>query len=223
MLATLYVIRLAHELACYMHHRFPSMLRHLCFALVLTTYPLTAAGESKVFRIDDHVFRGKQPAKAEFATIAKMGIRTVLDLRGGPIHGPRERKIVEAAGMQYISIRLSGIFPPKDKQMARILAILQDPNCTPVFVHCRRGGDRVGTVIACYRMFHDHWTNAQAMAEARKYRISPLEVLMQRYVRHFDPSRIQLPTPADSSDTGSHCSSYDHSRPPSTYTVEPVM
>lgn len=198
------------------------MLRHICFAILLTA-PTAAAGDVvKLQRVDDHVFRGKQPSKEGFADLAKMGVRTVLDLRGGPIHGPRERKVVEAAGMRYISIRLSGVFEPKDGQMSRILAILQDPNATPVFVHCRRGGDRVGTVIACYRMFHDHWTNQQAMAEAREYGISPLEVLMRRYLRHFDPSRIH--TPADRPvSVDSHCSSYDQSRPPSTYTVEPVM
>ena len=42
-----------------------------------------------------------------------MGIETVLDLRGAMIHKPREGKLVQAAGMQYVGIRLSGIFPPK--------------------------------------------------------------------------------------------------------------
>ncbi len=90
--------------------------------------------------------------------------------------------------MQYISIRLSGIWAPKKEQIAEILAVLEDPAREPVFVHCRRGDDRVGMVIACYRIAHDHWTNEQALKEARLDGINPLEVLMKRFVRHFDPS-----------------------------------
>ncbi len=162
-----------------------------CCTLLLTASFLGAADEPKTFRVDDHVYRGRQPRGSEFPELAKMGIRTVLDLRGGPIHKPRERKEVEAAGMQYISIRLSGIFAPHYDQMDQILAVLQDTKRAPVFVHCRRGDDRAGMVIACYRIVHDHWTNEQALDEARQHGISRFEVLMRRYVEHFNPSRIQ--------------------------------
>jgi protein tyrosine/serine phosphatase len=162
-----------------------------CCAFLLAASLLAAADEPKTYRVDDHVYRGRQPRREDFPELAKMGIRTVLDLRGGPIHKPRERKEVESAGMQYISIRLSGIFAPKYEQIGQILAVLQDANRAPVFVHCRRGDDRAGMVIACYRIVHDHWTNEQALAEAREHGISRFEVLMRRYVEHFDPSRLQ--------------------------------
>jgi protein tyrosine/serine phosphatase len=71
------------------------------------------------------------------------------------------------------------------------MEVLQDPNRAPIFIHCRRGDDRVGMVIACYRIVHDHWTNEQALAEAREHGISRFEVLMRRYVDHFNPSRVQ--------------------------------
>jgi tyrosine-protein phosphatase SIW14 len=143
-----------------------------------------------VVRIDAHVYRAKQPNQGEFAALAHMGIKTVLDLRGGMIHEPKERKWVEAAGMQYVGIGLSGLLPPKEQQMAKILALLQNPARGPVLVHCRRGDDRTGVVIACYRIAHDRWTNARALQEARRNGISPMEPLMQRYIRRFDASRL---------------------------------
>jgi tyrosine-protein phosphatase SIW14 len=147
-------------------------------------------------RVDAHIYRGRQPKAAAFTELRQMGIKTVLDLRGGMFHKPRERKLVEAAGMRYISIRLSGIFEPKDSQIARILAILEDPAQQPIFVHCRRGDDRVGMVIACYRIAHDGWTNQQALAEARRVGISRFEILMRRYIEKFDPARLpQLSIP----------------------------
>ena len=169
------------------------MLNKISCAFLFTASCLTAAGSPAVFRVDDHVYRGRQPQQADYALLAQMGIRTVLDLRGGSIHAPRERKEVEASGMSYVSIQLSGLFAPSYKQVSRILAVLEDPERGPVFVHCRRGDDRSGVVIACYRMAHDHWTNKQAMAEALEHGISSFEVLMRRFIRLFDPSRFHPP------------------------------
>ena len=141
-------------------------------------------------RIDDHVYGGRQPKEADFAALKQMGIKTILDLRGGSIHRPRERKWVQAAGMQYFSVRLSGIFPPRKAQIAQILALLEDPEKGPFYVHCRRGYDRVGMVIASYRIAHDRWTNNQAMAEAHSFGLNRFELLMKRYILKFDPSTL---------------------------------
>jgi tyrosine-protein phosphatase SIW14 len=144
-------------------------------------------------RVDANVYRGRQPRPEGYANLAKMGVKTVIDLRGGWLHVPKERKKVCAAGMQYVEERFSGIFAPRDKQIARLLAIMQDPASTPVFIHCRRGADRVGVLIACYRIVHDHWSNEQALAESRSLGLSRFEPLMRRYIRHFDAKRAKLP------------------------------
>jgi protein tyrosine/serine phosphatase len=156
----------------------------LCFSVALD------AEIAHLYRIDDHVYRGTQPKAGDFDELAERGIKTVIDLRGGSIHRPWERKLVETAGMHYISIRLSGIWPPKIDQIAKILALLEDPARAPIFVHGRRGDDRVSLMIACYRIAHDHWRTEQALEEARLDGISPLEVLMKRYIRYFDPSKL---------------------------------
>jgi tyrosine-protein phosphatase SIW14 len=162
--------------------------------LLLAVCVSARAEVSNLHRIDQNVYRGRQPKQGDFAELAQMGIKTVLDLRGGIIHKPREMKLVEAQGMQYVGIRLSGLFPPKDRQIAKILDLLEDPARGPVFVHCRRGDDRVGMVIACYRIAHDDWTNERALEEARHRGLNPLELLMQRYIRRFDASRVRSRT-----------------------------
>jgi len=166
------------------------------FAVTLVICMSMHASELEIHRLDDHVYWGKQPEEGQFSELADRGTRTVLDLRGGSLHKPRERKQAETAGMHYISIRLSGIWAPKNNQIAEILAVLENPVLQPVFVHCRRGDDRVGLVIACYRMVHDHWTNEQALAEAKHYGLNPLEILMKHYIRNFDPAKLP-PVPAD--------------------------
>jgi protein tyrosine/serine phosphatase len=57
----------------------------------------------------------------------------------------------------------------------------------PVFVHCRRGKDRTGTVIACYRIQHDGWTNIHALEEAKSHGMSFAERSMRAYILHFKP------------------------------------
>lgn len=140
--------------------------------------------------VNDHICRGKQPNAESFAELGEMGFKTVLDLRGGRFHVPRERKQVEAAGMHYISMRLSGIWAPKDEQISEVLGVLEDPKRWPIFVHCWRGDDRVGLVIACYRMVHDHWSNQQALAEARDLGLHRFEIFLRMYLQKFDPARV---------------------------------
>jgi tyrosine-protein phosphatase SIW14 len=152
-------------------------------------------GQPDFHQVDANVYHGRQPSDEGMAALARMGIKTVVDLRGGPVHAPHERRLVEQLGMNYFPERLSGVFSPNYDQIARLMKVLEDPNAAPIFVHCRRGCDRVSEVIACYRMIHDHWTNQQAFDEARANHISPLEVLMRHYILHFDPARTTPATP----------------------------
>ena len=139
------------------------------------------AGVPNFHQVDEHVYRGAQPHGEGFGGLAKFGIRTVIDLRGEK----SEQTAVERAGMRYVRLPWSGYKAPADAQIAAVLALLNDTNAWPVFVHCRRGADRTGTAIACYRIEHDHWTNQQALAEARTFGMSSMEVAMQRFILGF--------------------------------------
>jgi protein tyrosine/serine phosphatase len=55
----------------------------------------------------------------------------------------------------------------------------------PVFIHCKHGCDRTGTIIACYRIEHDHWSSQAALAEARRYGMSKLARGMRRFIIRF--------------------------------------
>ena len=54
-----------------------------------------------------------------------------------------------------------------------------------VFVHCEHGCDRTGTVVACYRIQHDHWTAAAVQTEADLYGMSKLERGMRSFVAEY--------------------------------------
>ena len=73
----------------------------------------------------------------------------------------------------------------------RVLTIIDAPENQPVFVHCRRGADRTGTIIACYRITHDGWNADQAKKEARLYGLSRLQHGMMNYIEKFYRGHIR--------------------------------
>jgi protein tyrosine/serine phosphatase len=120
-----------------------------------------------------------------------LGIKTVIDLRGTNGHSNEaERRAAEAAGMHYVNFPMHGMEAPSDEEVSKILATLQDATVGPVFVHCMRGADRTGAVIAAYRMVHDKWTNADALKEAKSYGMSMFQRAIQHYIMTFQPSQL---------------------------------
>ncbi len=145
------------------------------------------AGVPNFHQVNEQVFRGAQPTPEGFQNLAKLRIKTVIDLREADSRSREEKKWVESAGMKYVNIPMRGMTTPTQEQISKVLALFNDSSAGPVFVHCRRGADRTGTVVACYRISHDRWDNNKALGEARSLGMSWIERAMQNYVRTFQP------------------------------------
>ena len=157
----------------------------LALSLSLTGLPAATIfdvpGVPNFHQVDEHVYRGAQPHGQGFDGLAKLGIKTVIDLRGES----SEQNAVQHSGMRYVRLPWSGYKAPADSQITAVLSLLNDNAAWPVFVHCKRRADRTGTAIACYRIEHDHWTNQQALAEAKTFGMSPMEAAMQHFILRF--------------------------------------
>ncbi len=147
----------------------------------------SVSGVPNFHQINQQVYRGAQPTAQGFQGLAQLGVKTVIDLREGGSRSVEEQKEVEAAGMRYISIPFNGMSAPSPANVAKVLALFEDVSSGPVFVHCRRGADRTGTVVACYRIAHDGWDNRKALQEAKSDGMSWTEIAMQHYVLGFHP------------------------------------
>lgn len=161
----------------------------VCLVGALPATSQDSAGLPNFHRVNAQLFRGAQPTPEGIAKLRKLGVRTVLDLRGAGERSQTEKKLVEDLGMHYVSVPMRGMHTPDPGQIAKVLRIMNDQSAGPVFVHCRRGADRTGTVIAIYRITHDGWENAEALAEARSLGMSRFEWAMQHYVRDYQSDR----------------------------------
>ncbi len=157
------------------------------------------SGVANFHQVNAHVYRGAQPSTLGFEQLAHMGIKTIIDLREGGSRAQAEKRVVEKDGMRYINMPFAGLGAPSDVQVAKVLAVFDDPASGPVFVHCRRGADRTGTVVACYRILTQHWKNQQALAEARQNGMAFFERAMMRYVLAYQPAAVAADLSAASS------------------------
>jgi len=118
-------------------------------------------------RIDDSYYRGAQPFGNDYADLAALGIKTVIDLTGDG--RTDEQAFVERAGMKFYRIPLTTSNWPSDAAVTQFLKLVNDRANQPVFVHCQGGRHRTGTMTAVYRMTHYGWTADQAYTEMKKY------------------------------------------------------
>jgi tyrosine-protein phosphatase SIW14 len=144
-------------------------------------------GIDNFYQVDEHVYRGAQPTVEGFKYLAKLGVNTVLDLRAPGGRSTEEAQLVSALGMHYVNVPMNGLTPPSEAEITKILALLEDDNSRGVFVHCKRGADRTGAVIAAYRIDHDHWDNSRALKEAMACGMSFFQLPRQSYIRNFHP------------------------------------
>jgi protein tyrosine/serine phosphatase len=152
-------------------------------------------------RINDNYYRGAQPDARDYAALAGVGIKTVIDLtRDGR---KDERGFVERAGMKFYRIPMTTSDRPADAAVKQFLSLVNDPANQPVYVHCQGGRHRTGVMTAVYRMTQDGWNADRAYQEMKRYRFEgfPGHPRLKKFVFDFysklDRSPIGTQTIAD--------------------------
>jgi tyrosine-protein phosphatase SIW14 len=170
-------------------------MRFFLLALALPVFGGSVQGIHNFYKVDEHVYRGAQPTDEGFQYLAKIGVKTVIDLRGVGEGRRNEESVVTAAGMKYINIPMTGLTPPSEAEITKILGMLEDGATGPIFVHCQRGADRTGAVIASYRIDHDGWDSARALKEAMSNGMSFFQIPRQNFIRSFQPRTLAKTAP----------------------------
>lgn len=146
-------------------------------------------------QMTDNYYRGAQPMPDDYASLAKLGIKTIIDLRNDPVD--YEKADAEAAGIKYINIPMSGWQSPKDADIQKFMSIANDPATGKFYVHCKAGIHRTGITAAIYRMEHDGWDYDKSYQEMKNYNFSAglVHGALKSYVRKYsDRLKTQQPT-----------------------------
>jgi len=166
----------------------------LQFAAALYVGALSAWGASpnpphvrNFGQVNERIYRGAEPSPVALKELKANGVTIVVDLREAGRGPSDERKQSEDLGLRYVNIPLRPWSAPTSEQTRQVLWQLIGHPQDRIFIHCRRGKDRTGTAIACYRVQHDRWSNARALEEAESFGMSSLERAMRSFILAFSP------------------------------------
>ncbi len=136
-------------------------------------------------KMDEKLYRGGQPEREDYAALARLGINTVIDLRNDPTD--YEKPAVEALGMKYENIPMSGWKYAKDKDVERFMSLMNDPSTGVVYVHCKAGKHRTGLVGAVYRFNKYGWNYDRAYKEMKRFNYTswPVHFNIKSYVKDY--------------------------------------
>ncbi len=140
-------------------------------------------------KVDDRLYRGAQPDAAGLRRLKEeAGVRTVISLRTTPADCAAEEAAAKKEGLAWFHVPLRGVGSPADGQTKRVLDLIE-ASPGPVFLHCKHGCDRTGTMVACYRIQREGLTASEALRDAKSAGMSPWETSMRDYVYHFEKWR----------------------------------
>lgn len=171
--------------------------------------PVEVAGIPNLYRVNGTLYRSAQPTRDGIARLDEgvglaagdAPIRTVLSLR---INHTDASLAADTSRVQLEHISVQSWYP-EDEDVVRFLRIATDPARQPVLVHCRRGADRTGVMVAIYRVVVEDWTKADAIDEMTRggYGFNPVWQNLVRYVEGLDVEAIRARVVAPASGNGS--------------------
>jgi protein tyrosine phosphatase (PTP) superfamily phosphohydrolase (DUF442 family) len=149
--------------------------------------PVASTALGNLYKVDDGLYRSRQPDRKGFEEARKMGIRTVVDLRSE--HS--DEKLAEGLGLNLVRVPMHAWHFSEDQIVRALRAIQAGPK--PVLVHCQRGSDRAGVVAAAYRVVVQGWTKGEAIAELKHggFGFHGYYLNIPAFIRHMDPDKLR--------------------------------
>ena len=148
-----------------------------------------------LYRVSHELLRGAQPDAHGFELLRRLGVRTVINVR----HGHPEGQPCLRNGLRYIEIPMRA-WSFDEQDVVRFLEIAGSADHAPVFVHCRRGADRTGMLVAVYRVVIEGWSKEAALEEMTQgpYGYNPMWKQLRHFVRDMDVEKLRTAAGLDS-------------------------
>jgi len=145
--------------------------------ILIINYEIVLSSEIKIVnfhKVNENIYRGGRPTEEGIKELKKLGIKSILNLEKGffnntPKYVKREERLAKEAGIIFLNIPMHPLFSPKEADIEEAIKKLTDPSLYPIYVHCERGSDRTGIVIAAYRIKIEGWSYQKAYEEMKKF------------------------------------------------------
>jgi protein tyrosine phosphatase (PTP) superfamily phosphohydrolase (DUF442 family) len=154
-------------------------------ALTIASVRMSDSEIDNFARVSTGITRGAQPSDKALTQMAKDGVKTIIDLRMNGTGTESEEALTRQLGMKYIHIPMT-LLTPSAQQVSQFLDVVNTPSNLPVFVHCRQGADRTGTLVAIYRRVVEGWDFDKAYVEMRDHHFKPFLLGMKDLVKNCD-------------------------------------
>jgi tyrosine-protein phosphatase SIW14 len=122
--------------------------------------PIQMRGVGNLYKITDYLYRSEQPTEEGMKHLKKMGIKTVISLR--VFHSDLGK--TKKTGLLYEELSVKP-WHIEDEDVIRVLRIIRKRENGPFLMHCWRGADRLGLMVAMFRIVEQGWTKDEAIQE----------------------------------------------------------
>ena len=168
------------------------------------SWPTTTEGAKKAKsdgvpnfgKLNDYIWRSGQPTKQGYESLAKQGLKTVVNLRE---EFPQDKDLVPQ-GVNYVYIPIKDEHEPTEEQAKQFLEVASNPDNWPILVHCHGGEGRAGVMSAIVRHSLDNWTHDQIMKEVSSFRVkhlfgitAPMAGCQQKFLQQWETTACTLP------------------------------
>ena len=126
---------------------------------------LAQLGETRNVHACGNLFLAGQFTSEDMASIRKAGVERIISLRTEGEIEWNEQSVVEASGLEFVSVPVSGQAALTDAVFEKIRTLLRE-NATGTMLHCG-SANRVGTVWLPYRVLDQGVPLEQARREAK--------------------------------------------------------
>jgi len=117
------------------------------------------------YRVDEDLYRSNHPGFRALSRAKRLGIRSVLSLRGDANNTPNiiERNACNRLGMELRFVRMRTAALPPAAVLSELMGLLREMP-KPILVHCKSGADRTGLAVTLYL----HVVKGLPLSQARR-------------------------------------------------------
>ena len=149
-------------------------------------------------RLSDKLWRSAHTAPQQLAWIARQGIRTIINLRGGREHGswPLQKEACDRLGLTLVEFKTRSRGAPERETILKAKEFF-DGITYPALIHCKSGADRAGLVAALYLIVHEGRPVREALSQLslryghfRFAKTGILDAFFERYLIEGEPNGL---------------------------------